>query len=320
MKDAPVAPTLGDELAHWLARVRLDPPQRIGTLEIHPVRLEGEPGKPYLLLHEAIATKALEVVETVSEDVNEVVARNVGDRPVLILEGESVHGAKQNRVITVDILIAAGTQVSVFVGCVEQGRWDENHSAFESGEMAAEPELRRSIRQDSSADGKPHQGKLWGAVARKLGRSDTKSPSSDYYAFMKRFKARVAEVSHSLTTAPDQVGILVTEGGRLVGFDLLGHPRNWGAVADRLSHSYVLGSLHEDGELDGVSAARRPEEWLERIAHAGVALEPTEGLGVRFKLTDDSIIGGGLWHEGRAVHLAAFGFKRLATPGGWVAT
>ena len=54
MQEAPVYPTLGDELAHWLTRVRLHPPQVAGALEIHPVRLDGEPGTPYLLLHEAL--------------------------------------------------------------------------------------------------------------------------------------------------------------------------------------------------------------------------------------------------------------------------
>jgi len=310
MQEAPVYPTLGDELAHWLTRVRLDPPQVAGTLEIHPVRLAGEPGTPYLLLHEALETKALEVVETTRGNVNEVVAKNVGDRPVLILEGESVHGAKQNRVITIDMLLAAGTEVSVFVGCVEQGRWDQGHTAFESAEMSAEPKLRRTVRRASSPRGIPDQARLWDAVGEKLDSSDTESPSGDYYVYMKRFKERVSEVASSLKSAPDQVGILATDGGRLVGFDLLGHPRNWNVVAERLSHSYVLGSLHADEELDGMQAARRPEEWLERIAHAGVATEPTEGLGARFKLTDDSIVGGGLWHEGRPVHLAAFGIAR----------
>src|SRR5689334_4733931 len=107
------------ELTRWFDRVHLDPPQAAGSLAIHPLRLEGEPGTPYVLLHEALESKALEVVETRRGNVNEVVARNVGRSPILILEGESVRGAKQNRMITVDILLAAGAQVSVHVGCVE---------------------------------------------------------------------------------------------------------------------------------------------------------------------------------------------------------
>jgi hypothetical protein len=310
MKDAPQHPALADEFARWIDCVRVDAPQVLDTLEIHPLLFAGEFGAPYLLLHEALAAKALEVVETHRGNVNSVTARNVGDRAVLILEGESIAGAKQNRVITVDVLIAAGAELNVFVGCVEQGRWDRGAQPFGGVEMAVEPQLRRAARIGSSAAGAPNQRRLWGAVAAKLESSGTDSPSRDYYVHMRRFKERVAEVAKTLTRSADQVGILATEGGRLVGFDVLGHPGNWGKVADRLSHSYVLGSMHGEAELDGVQATHSGAEWLAKIARAKIMPAPTEGLGTRFALEDGSIIGGGLWHEGRPAHVSAFGIGR----------
>ena len=53
---------LGSEYAHWFRRVRLGEPQTVGTLQIHPLRLEGDAGAAEMLLHEALETKALEVI------------------------------------------------------------------------------------------------------------------------------------------------------------------------------------------------------------------------------------------------------------------
>jgi hypothetical protein len=199
--------------------------------------------------------------------------------------------------------------VPLAVGCVEPGRWDRSAKPFVAAAMSVEPRVRRHARTGRSADGRPDQMRLWQAVARKLGNSGTHSVSGDYLALAGRFKERVVEMAGLLACRDGQVGLLATQHGRLVGFDMLGHPRNWDAVAERLSHSYVLGSLHDDDEDEG-QPARTAEEWLDTIAGAKATPEPTPGLGVRFSLDDGALVGGGLWHAGRIAHLSAFGFAR----------
>lgn len=306
---------LGAEYASWFGRVRLGEPQTVGTLQIHPLRLDGDAGAAEMLLHEALETRALEVIEKQHGDVNELVARNVGRSAVLILEGESVRGEKQNRVITVDILIAPGTEVVVSVGCVESGRWSAgSRKPFESAEMAAEPSVRRSAKFGSDPFGKPIQRALWAKVGARLDSSDTSSPSQDYYEKMSKFRERVREATQAVSCGPDQVGILATEGGKLVGCDLLGHPQTWSRAAERLSQAYVLGSLHADDEFAGAVPVRSAAEWLEAIGRAGVTQAVTQGMGTRFTLEEDSLIGGGLWHEQRPAHVAAFGLERVPMP------
>jgi hypothetical protein len=295
--------------------VRLGEPQTVGTLQIHPLRLDGDAGIAELLLHEALETKALEVIEKQHGDVNELIARNVGKTAVLILEGESVRGQKQNRVITVDILVAPGAEVVVSVGCVESGRWSAGSmKPFAAADMAAEPSIRRSARFGSDPSGKPLQRALWAKVGARLESSDTSSPSQDYLEKMSKFRERVREATQAISCGPDQVGILATEGGKLVGCDLLGHPRTWSRAAERLSQAYVLGSLHADEEFAGAVPVRSAAEWLEAIGRAGVTQAVTQGLGTRFTLEEDSLVGGGLWHEQRPAHVAAFGLERVPKP------
>jgi hypothetical protein len=295
------------DLGHWLAQVSLGTPQTVGPLTITPLLLDGEPGEPFLLLHEAIEQGLLEVVEQEHGTVNEVIAHNRGDRPILILEGESVMGAKQNRVITVDVLVAAGTSVPVYVGCVEQGRWDHAPRAFGSSPMPVEPALRAFLKVRSTSGAPVDQGGLWKRVSSKLGRMEVGSDTSSYHAVIDRYRARSEAAAVALAPVDRQVGILAIDDGRLVGFDLVGHPRNWGALAHRLASSYVLGSLDDDAEF-APRTRRTPEEWLRAIANAPATRRASQvGIGEHVALGDPALVGGGLWHEGRPAHLAVFG-------------
>ena len=309
---------MGGELARWLGRVKLGPAQPVGALEISPLVLVGEPGEPFLLLHEAIAAGALEVTEQGEGNVSEVIAHNRGARPILILEGESIRGAKQNRVITVDVLVAAGTSVTVFVGCVEQGRWERSKAPFAASSMPVEPMLRAANKMESMHGGKIDQGRLWREVAGKLGSAGVASDSQSYLAYMDEYRERAEQGARALAAVEGQVGILVLAGGRLVGLDLLGHPRNWGALAHRLASSYVLGSLAEAPGL-APRAHRSREEWLQAIAASPMKARASAGLGQQVVLSDPALVGGGLWYDDRPAHLAVFGATPVTQPGRWVA-
>ena len=61
---------------------------------------------PYVTLDEALAGGHFEVTE-ISEDgrVPELHVLNKGNRPVLMLDGEELIGAKQNRIVNLSILV-----------------------------------------------------------------------------------------------------------------------------------------------------------------------------------------------------------------------
>jgi hypothetical protein len=308
---------LGGELSRWLGRIDLGPPQWLGPLEISPLVLAGEPGEPFLLLHEAIQSGALEVTEQGEGNVSELVAHNRGNRPILILEGESVRGAKQNRVITVDVLVAAGASATVFVGCVEQGRW-HGSKGFSASAMPVEPRMRAANKAETLGGAKINQGRLWRTVARRLVASGVESDSSSYLAFIDSRREESERRARALAPLEGQVGILALDRGRLVGLDLLGHPRNWGALAHRLASSYVLGSLDDDDSEPAPRERRSRADWLKSIAAAPVTVRPAAGLGQQVALSAPGLVGGGLWHEGRPAHLAVFGAAATAQPGHWV--
>lgn len=54
--------------------------------------------------------------------VNELLAVNPLELPVLFYEGEEVRGAQQDRTLDRSILVGAGSEVRIPVTCVEHGR------------------------------------------------------------------------------------------------------------------------------------------------------------------------------------------------------
>ena len=100
-----------------------------------------------------------DVLFEVSDDgsVPELNVSNKGNRPILIPEGEILVGAKQNRVVNVTVLVAAHSEFTVPVSCVEQGRWRYQSREFRS-EYCATPSLRskkmRSVQRNRAECGR----------------------------------------------------------------------------------------------------------------------------------------------------------------------
>ena len=86
----------------------------------------------------------------VSDDgsVPELLFKNLGDRPVLLVEGEELVGAKQNRTLNISILAPPGRETRIPVTCVEGGRWGYgNDVVFQPSDRAHYARGRRTKRE-----------------------------------------------------------------------------------------------------------------------------------------------------------------------------
>ena len=306
------------QLAAWIAALQLSDPRTTGDLEIHPLVATNVPQAPWVLLHQAIAEKSIEVFEKTNANVTEVLARNLGAAAILVLEGEILVGAKQNRVVTATVLIPAAATVPVAVGCVQQGRWHFVSPTFDIGSMPAEPQLRsRTVYETSSGRGHD-QARLWGDVAMSMRVRGVQSASADYVEAQSTHDRVQASRSdrgdeesraRAFDVAPGQVGVLVRGrdrrdgAARLLGIELLGSPGLWAAMAFRMMRSYLFGAgIAPRGD----GAEPDPRGWLDEIARATIDAHPTAGLGARLALRGARLAGAGLWHDGRPAQLAVF--------------
>jgi hypothetical protein len=82
------------------------------------------PAASSLLLDEALAKNLARVTEvSESGSVPELAFENGSPEKILLVDGDELIGARQNRAVNITILVGAGKKLVIPVSCVEQGRW-----------------------------------------------------------------------------------------------------------------------------------------------------------------------------------------------------
>src|SRR5437763_1437962 len=114
-----------NSLAYEFGQITTGTPVTFQNLTLFPLLRSCSTEAPdYLLLEDAIALGLARVTELTDEgSVPELRFENDSDQSVLLLDGEELIGAKQNRVLNVTVLAPAKQSVVIPVSCVEAGRW-----------------------------------------------------------------------------------------------------------------------------------------------------------------------------------------------------
>src|SRR5690242_11481677 len=132
-----------------LESVRFAEPQIYKNIAIVPLIAPEYGTVEYSTLGEALATQDVSISEVSAEgSVPDLMVVNHGNKLVLLIDGEELAGAKQNRVLNTSILLKEVSETKIPVSCTEQGRWAYASKAFsESGHVMA---YRSRSRKTSS--------------------------------------------------------------------------------------------------------------------------------------------------------------------------
>ena len=148
-----------------------------GSLTMFPLRSEGRGGLEYLTLAEALEAGLARVSE-VSEggSVPELRVANSAGMPVLIVDGEEMVGAKQNRVANLTIMAPAKATITIPVSCVEAGRWRYSREDFTASKTVHFAK-GRAVRTQSVSESlccdrgrMSDQGRVWRDISAKAER------------------------------------------------------------------------------------------------------------------------------------------------------
>ncbi|MBC8461243.1 MAG: hypothetical protein H8D67_24940, partial [Deltaproteobacteria bacterium] len=106
-------------IRNYLEQAKIGRKQTYKNLAIFPILSTYCLDLDYLLLDEALTKDFIEVVEVDKEGaVPELKVINKSPQMVLILDGEEVVGAKQNRIVNTTILIQGNSTIVIPVSCV----------------------------------------------------------------------------------------------------------------------------------------------------------------------------------------------------------
>lgn len=286
-------------------------PKSSGPLTLVPL-FGGLPAKEYIIGADAFADGSLTITEVdESGDVTHLKASNQSSHPVLLLDGEHLEGAKQNRILNATVLIGANRTTTLPVACVEQGRWHyEASSSFEPspdiayGQLRSKNAVRRSANVRASGSRDVDQSEVWDEVGMMHDRVGANSPTgamSDGYAHRRAeldvMKSAFAEPE------PGQTGVIACIGGMPVALDAFDRPETLTKLWPRLLSGYSLDALgHEEMALDDAAVKR----FLDKAAAAETTSHEGLGLGMDVILTAPDVVGNALTWEDGIVHLALF--------------
>ncbi len=299
------------EIRATLSNVAVGSPAHHKNLTIFPLSWPEASEPPYRLLGPAIeAGEAL--VEEISHDgsMPQLSVTNKGDRPLLVLEGVILVGAKQNRLVNVTVLAPPCSTVTLPVSCVEQGRWRYEARNLEV-KYCAPPALRarnmRAVQHNRAARGaaESDQEAVWNEVARNLDQRKVRSNTVSLADGLRAAESQVEGYRQRLRRPEHSSGVLVAQGGRILGLDLFDSPGMLAVVWERLSGAYFFeASAGPDCEAETSLEAAR--QFLQRIAACARPRVGTLGLGEEYEIVGQGVVGSALVYSGRVCHLASF--------------
>jgi hypothetical protein len=299
--------------AALVGKVRLGERLVHGPLAVFPLFLNGggqREGPRYVTLREALAGGGAAITE-VSEggSVPELRVVNRSATRILVLDGEELRGAKQNRVLNTSILIGKSSSLVVPVSCTEQGRWSYASPEFAESDVVAERRVRYAMKESINASllvGAGHlsdQGRVWNEVGALHARQGTYSDTGAMHDAYESRRTDLDAVLAAFPLADGQQGMLVLHGARVVGLDLVSRAPQYAELHEKLLRSYAFEALVADGEPGDRVVA---DAFLERIAGLAGRRYKSPGLGWDVRYEGGGLLGSALTYRGRAVHAAFF--------------
>lgn len=302
-----------DQIQPLLKSLSIGEPQRFRNLTMFPL-FHGKDRRPdYLTLDEALTSGKCRVTEVhQGGSVPELAFENLSGEKILLLDGEELVGAKQNRVLNLTILIAGMLKVVIPVSCVEQRRWSYRSAEFTSGGRAMYARGRAAkmaqVSDSLEANGTRHsdQGAVWEDIHGKAQRLNAMSDTLAAEALYRRASATTGQFKAALAWQGEQVGAVFAINGEIVGMDLFDASLTMAKAMPKLVESYALDAIDVPEAIEAAPGKGAAKAFLENVAAARQQTFAAVGEGEDVRLSTPDLTGGALVAQDRVVHLSAF--------------
>jgi len=288
--------------------------QTYRNLTVTPLLASGTEAADYFTLDEALVKSTIRVTEIPEvANVSELYLENHTQRAVLLLDGEELVGAMQNRVLNLSVLASAFEAITIPVTCVESGRWSlstpEFHSEsrvfYAAGRAQNAEQVTEALRIAGSR--KSCQQAVWRDIEDKLARMESQTHSGAMSAMYEDYATALKGYIEAFESVPNQAGAIFQINEQVRGLELFDSPETFRKLMPKLIQSYALDALDDWGE---VTPTVSDTNFLNIIADTPTQQFPSLGEGDDIRFTSKRVVGGALSVRDRIIHLAAFLLKR----------
>ena len=296
-----------------IMNIQLGDVQRYRDVAVFPLFCGFKPPVKHLVLKEAME-KGLLVIGEVSEGghVPQLTVTNNADAPVLILDGEELFGAKQNRVLNTTVLLKKHSTTVIPVSCTEQGRWHYESKTFTESGIIMSPRLRevknRSVQESlrTSREFRSDQGAIWEGIRDQADHASVSSPTSAMRDVHENRKEDITDYGRHFPLVPGQQGILVAIGAEVAGMDVVAYPQAYALLHDKLVQSYVMDAIIQESNGHGNPGKEKAQAFINGIGECTMTRYKSVGHGWDVRFEGETLFGSALEYRGGAVHLAFF--------------
>ena len=299
----------------FFGQLKIGGKQSFKNLSMYPLLSDYHVTFDYYTLDEALDKKSIEIIE-VSKDgsVPDLKVVNKSSTMVLIIDGEELVGAKQNRIVNTTILVPGDSTIVIPVSCVEQGRWSYKSPVFSSEDRIMSSNLRAmksqqvnySVREERSF--RSDQGALWEEISNKANRHDAPSPSMNMGEIYEKEKFGLGEYEAGFNKTVSQIGAVFMINGKIAGMDCFGKSETFSSVFRKLIRSYALDAIDwfkEEKEFKVLKS--KVTNFLKDASKANIETQKSVGEGIDCRLETIKLTGFALCHEDQIPHMSVFG-------------
>lgn len=287
--------------------------QHFENLGIIPLFTSLNSSPEYLTLKEALEKRVLTITEVSRQgSVPELKVKNKAKTPVLLLDGEELVGAKQNRVLNTTILLKEKSETVIPVSCTEQGRWSYTSKELSDSGTVLTPKLRLIKAQtvsDSLEDSREYrsdQGTVWegiNAISEETGTHSRTGAMKDVYeakksdldAYLKAFKY-----------VPHQKGLLIFINRKIVGFDFISLESAFKVLHPKLVKSYAMEALVGKKEKSKKPDVKKAKAFVDELSACEEKKYESVGKGWDYRFQGKDVVGSALVYQNKPIHLAFF--------------
>ena len=300
-------------VTNFLFQLEFGELQTFNNMAVMPLFTSVNDSPKYLTLKEALERGLLVITEiSKTGSVPELRVVNKAEIPALLLDGEELAGAKQNRVLNTTILLKEESETIVPVSCTEQGRWSyASAEFFESGNIMNRnlrsrkaSSVNRSLEVSRSYRG--DQGAVWEGIASCAMVANVRTVTgamSDIYESKERDLKGYLDI---FKYVPHQKGIFVMVNGRVAGLDVLSLESAYEAIHPKLVKSYAMDALIARSGRDSEPSVGKARSFVEEVAQCEEKKFKSVGHGWDFRFEGRGIVGSSLVHQEKVIHLAFF--------------
>ena len=311
------------KIIEFLAQCKLAKKQFFQNLTVFPLIGPDRFNPFYLTLEEALSDNRIQLLELDEEGaVSDIRLVNHGKKPVLIVEGEAIAGAKQNRIVNATFLIAGTTKIVLPVSCVEQGRWRRDTNQFHHSNRLMNPSLRRETKSGvlhslKRGEGyRSDQSRVWNDIAEKSQQLGVNSPTMAMTDVFESYTDRLKAYKDQFHCVENQLGAVFAMNGQVCGVEAFGCTATYRHFHEKLVQSYALDALDKDALDKGVLDKKgknknsvppsKTEHFMASFMKSNSEKHPSISLGDTISIESKIFIGSALVYGNKILHLAAF--------------